>query len=228
MSSEKEQANELLGHRSRCRERLLSEGAQSFDDTELLEMLLFYAVARADTKKLAESLIEKYGSIDGVIRADIDELAKFPHLKDGARVLFTLLNEVFSRSAVCVGDKDLLESEKLKLYLLDLYRERVNETVYALYFAADGEFIGKQVIFRGGINSARFSLRTITEGIIRIGGKTVVLAHNHPSGSLIPSTDDVISTKRIASHLAANEIELLEHYIVGKDDVVGILYPNKS
>ena len=51
------------------------------------------------------------------------------------------------------------------------------------------------------------------------------LAHNHPSGSLIPSSEDIISTKRIAAHLAANEIELLEHYIVGKDDVVGILHP---
>ena len=124
-----------------------------------------------------------------------------------------------------MGDKDLLEGDKLKEYLLDLYRERTNETVYALYFASDGEFIGKQVVFHGGISSAKFSLRTITEGIIRIGGKTVILAHNHPSGSLVPSNDDVISTKRIAAHLAANEIELLEHYIVGKDDIVGILNP---
>ena len=225
MAPVKDKANDNSGHRSRCKKRLLSEGAKGFSDTELLEMLLFYAVPRVDTKGIAEALIEKYGSLNGVIRADLDELTEKPLLKDGARVLFSLLNEVSSRATVCAGDKDLLEGEKLKEYLLDLYRERVNETVYALYFAADGEFIGKQVIFRGGISSAKFSLRTITEGIIRIGGKTVILAHNHPSGSLIPSSEDVISTKRIAAHLAANEIELLEHYIVGKDDVVGILHP---
>lgn len=225
MAPDKDKVNDNTGHRSRCKKRLLSEGAKGFSDTELLEMLLFYAVPRADTKGLAEALIEKYGSLNGVIRADLDELTSIPVLKDSARVLFSLLNEVSSRMTVCAGDKDLLEGEKLKEYLLDLYRERVNETVYALYFAADGEFIGKQVIFRGGISSAKFSLRTITEGIIRIGGKTVILAHNHPSGSLIPSSEDVISTKRIAAHLAANEIELLEHYIVGKDDVVGILHP---
>ena len=79
-------------------------------------------------------------------------------LKDSARVLFSLLREIFERSAVCVGDKDLLEGDKLKEYLLDLYRERTNETVYALYFASDGEFIGKQVVFHGGISSAKFSL----------------------------------------------------------------------
>ena len=225
MAPEKDKKINNAGHRSRCKKRLLSEGAKAFSDTELLEMLLFYAVPRADTKCIAEALIEKYGSLNGVIRADLDELTEMPLLKDGARVLFSLLGEVLARTGVCVGDKDLLEGEKLKEYLLDLYRERVNETVYALYFAADGEFIGKQVIFRGGISSAKFSLRAITEGIIRIGGKTVILAHNHPSGSLIPSSEDIISTKRIAAHLAANEIELLEQYIVGKDDGVGILHP---
>lgn len=227
MAPEKDKKNNTAGHRSRCKKRLLSAGAKDFSDVELLEMLLFYAVPRADTKHIAESLIEKYGSINGVVRADMDELTAVPHLKDGARVLFSLLREVFARTAVCVGDKDLLEGERLKEYLLDLYRERVNETIYALYFAADGEFIGQQVVFHGGISSAKFSLRTITEGIIRIGGKTVILAHNHPSGILVPSSDDIISTKRIAAHLAANEIELLEHYIVGKDDVVGILHPNR-
>ena len=182
---------------------------------------------RADTKSIAEDLIEKYGTLSGVIRADLEEIAAIPHLKDSARVLFSLLSETIARTAVCVGDKGLLEGERLKEYLLELYRERVNETVYALYFAAEGEFIGQQVVFHGGISSAKFSLRTITEGIIRIGGKTVILAHNHPSGILVPSSDDIISTKRIAAHLAANEIELLEHYIVGKDDVVGILHPNR-
>ncbi|MBR5779821.1 MAG: RadC family protein [Clostridia bacterium] len=226
METEKDKVNDTLGHRSRCKKRLLSEGAKSFSDTELLEMLLFYAVPRADTKPIAEALIEKFGSLNAVIRADLDELTSVPMLKDGARVLFSLLDELFARTGVCIGDKDLLEGEKLKEYLLDLYRERVNETVYALYFAADGEYIGKQVIFRGGISSAKFSLRAITEGIIRIGGKTVILAHNHPSGSLVPSSDDIISTKRIAAHLAANEIELLEHYIVGKDDVAGIMHPD--
>ena len=227
METEKDRTNDTSGHRSRCKKRLLSEDAKNFSDVELLEMLLFYAVPRADTKGIAEGLIEKYGSINGVVRADLDDITQIPLLKDGARVLFSLLREVFARSAVCVGDKDLLEGDKLKEYLLDLYRERVNETIYALYFAADGEFIGKQVVFSGGISSARFLLRTITEGIIRIGGKNVILAHNHPSGSLVPSSDDVISTKRIAAHLAANEIELIEHYIVGKDDIAGILYPNK-
>ena len=227
MQAEKDKANDILGHRSRCKKRLLSEGAKIFSDVELLEMLLFYAVPRADTRPIAEALIQKFGSLNGVIRADLDELTSVPMLKDGARVLFSLLGEIFARTGVCIGDRDLLEGEKLKEYLTDLYRERTNETVYALYFDAEGEYIGKQVIFRGGISSAKFSLRAVTEGIIRIGGKAVVLAHNHPSGSIIPSFDDIISTKRIAAHLAANEIELLEHYIVGKDGVMGIMNPEK-
>lgn len=81
------------------------------------------------------------------------------------------------------------------------------------------------MIFHGNVNSARFSLRKVTEGVIRVGGKAVILAHNHPSGNLTPSQDDIISTKRIAAHLMANEIELIEHYIVSGDNAIGILNP---
>ena len=95
--------------------------------------------------------------------------------------------------------------------------------VYALYYNLSGAFVGKQMVFSGDISSARFSLRTITEGVIRAGGKTVILAHNHPSKSIVPSEDDILSTKRIAAHLNANEIDLVEHYIIGGEKCVGIL-----
>ena len=109
----------------------------------------------------------------------------------------------------------------MKKYIPSLDKEISVETVFAMYFAKSGNLVGKEVIFRGDISSARFSLRAITEGVIRAGGTGVVLVHNHPSDILVPSDDDIISTKRIAAHLAANDIELIEHYIVGKTDAVG-------
>ena len=70
--------------------------------------------------------------------------------------------------------------------------------------------------------------RTVTEGVIRSGGNAVILAHNHPSNVLVPSGDDIISTKHIAVHLAANDIDLIEHYIVGKTDCVGFFAENNG
>ena len=222
MSSEKEQNITHEGHRKRCKTRVLTDGCMKMSDVDLLEMLLFYSVPRVDTRKQAESLINKFGSLQGVLNADKDEIAKHAGLKESTEILFALLRETVSRVAVKEDNSTLLEGDNIKKYLIELYRGSAAETVYALYFGADGSFLGKQLGFRGGISSARFALRTVTEGVIRIGGKSVVLAHNHPSGILVPSGDDIISTKRIAAHLAANDINLIEHYIVGKDDCVGI------
>jgi len=222
MNPEKEQKVSHDGHRQRCKTRVLTDGCRKMTDIDLLEMLLFYAVPRIDTRKQAEELINKFGSIEGVINAESDELTKLVGLKENVKVYFELLHETVSRVSVRENDTTFLEGDNLKKYLIDLYKNVTAETVYALYFGTDGSFLGKQLVFRGGVSSARFSLRTITEGVIRIGGKSVILAHNHPSNVLVPSGDDIISTKRIAAHLTANDINLLEHYIVGKDDCVGI------
>lgn len=220
MNPENEQSKNTDGHRKRCKERLLSEGGSNMSDTDLLEMLLFYAVPRKDVRAQAEALIEEFGTLDGVLNAESERITKLADLKNGAEILFSLLREVVSRTKVIEGDSCLLEGDRLKNYLIEIYHGKEAETVYALYFGEDGSYLGKQVVFRGDISSARFSLRTITEGVIRVGGKSVVLAHNHPSNVLIPSNDDILSTNRIAAHLAANEINLIDHYIVGKEDAV--------
>ncbi|MBR2901124.1 MAG: JAB domain-containing protein [Clostridia bacterium] len=213
------------GHRQRMRMRFENEH-ETMTDVDIVEMLLYYAVPRADTRKQAQALVDVFGSLEGIIAADFGEISKISGLKDSAETLFSLLREAIKRSGVKSASHSVLEPEKLKKYLVGLYKGASAETVYALYFSADGELVGKQLVFRGDVSSARFSLRTITEGVIRAGGNSVVLAHNHPSGSLVPSGDDLITTKRIAAHLAANDITLIEHYIVGNDDCAGILKVN--
>lgn len=220
-----EKGKELFGHRKRLRERLVENGGSKLSDTDILELLLFYAVPRRDCRDIAEAIIEKYGTLEAVLDTDPKELTEFKYLKDGAQALFALIGEVVRRTALIEREGFMLNGNRLKSYLIELFREKEEETVYALYFAEDGCYLGKQVICRGGISSTRFSLRKITEGVIRVGGKSVVIAHNHPSGLLVPSNDDVYSTKRIAAHLSANEIDLLDHYIVGTHDAISIFKP---
>lgn len=215
------------GHRKRMRTRLLQKGSANLTEAEILEMLLYYVVPRTDTRKQAEELIEKFGSLEAVLNADLKSISEISGLKEGAEVLFSLLRETVMRYNGMRTEPSLMEDERLKKYLIELYKGVPVETVYALYFAPDGKLAGKQIIFRGGISSVRFSLRTITEGVLAAGGHYVVLAHNHPSDRLVPSQDDILTTKRIASHLAANEVELVEHYIVGNDDCIGMFSIDK-
>lgn len=209
------------GHRKRKKDLILKKGSSSLSELDLLEVLLYYAVPRADTRPIAEKLLEAFGSVEAILEADQGEISKIDGIKDSGEMLFILLREVLSRYGKTGASPSLLEPELMKAHLLRLYEGITAETVYALYFTHDGQFIDEQLIFRGGVNSAKFSLRLVTEGVFRAGGNAVVLAHNHPSGSLIPSSDDIMSTKRIAANLAANDITLIEHYIVGKNDCVG-------
>lgn len=210
------------GHRSRMKKQVLEHGASKLNETELLEMLLYYVLPRCDTKEHATKLLEKFGSFEDILGLKVGSLNTISGLKDNAEVLFILLREVVSRYGIKPTDISIHSPQTVKSYLIDLYKNAKEETVYAVYFNADGSHVSTQLIFRGGISSARFSLRAITEGAIQSGSNSLILAHNHPSGKLVPSGDDVISTKRIASHLAANDINLIEHYIVGKNDAVGM------
>ncbi len=209
------------GHRQRMKSRLLKNGSAGLDELDLLEMLLYYVVPRIDTRDMAITLLDRFGSIEGILDAEQGKVSETAGLKDNAEVLFVLLRELFLRYGGTKSQASILEPEKMKQYLVDIYKGITAETVYALYFSESGELVGKQPIFRGEISSARFSLRAVTEGVIRSGGCSVVLAHNHPSDVLVPSEDDILSTNRIAAHLAANDIELIEHYIVGSNDAVG-------
>lgn len=208
--------------------KLLTRGGANMSDAEILEMLLCYAVNNEDAGGIAEELIKEYTTISCVVQSNSDDIIKKYGLGTEAKLLLMLLNEMILRTAILQSDKNLSEKENLRDYLLDLFHGKTTEIVYALYFAADGGFVGRQLIYHGKISEVNFSLRRITEGVFRVGGKSVILAHNHPSQILVPSYDDYISTKRIAAHLEANEVTLIDHYIVGDGRIVGILHPDKD
>ncbi len=214
------------GHRQRRKAYVLKHECDNLTDSELLEMLLFYAIPRVDIRVQAEQLIAEYGTIENVLNAESESLRKKTGIKDNTEVFFKLLREVSKRCGEAVRDELPLEPARIKEYLIDLFREAEAETVYALFFTPEGRLAGKQIVHRGSLNEVRFRMRNITEGAIRSGGTFVVLAHNHPSDILVPSEEDIIATKRIAAHLAMTDIELIDHYLVGKNDCVGILKMN--
>ena len=214
-----------LFHRQRLKERYLREGAQSLDDKTLLELLLSYALPRIDTRPIAAVLLDKYGSLPRVLSASPDELVKTAGIKQHTAILISMLPELSRRflSGNSADSLSLREQEIACEYLRGCFAGFKEEHVFLLCLDTYGALTERRLLHRGSINSAAFSMRLITEAAISTSCGHVILAHNHPNGSALPSDEDIYTTQRIAAALRINDIELVEHYIVAGDRCTPIM-----
>lgn len=210
------------GHRQRLKQRFLEEGLDHFSQVQVLELLLFYAIARKDTNPIAHALLDRFGSLAQVLEAPVEELRKVPGVGDSAATLIHLAKElgryyqVSRGSNVCI----LPTLDDCAHYLIPYFYGRTLETVYLLCLDAKCKVLCCREIGEGSVNSAGISVRKVVETALGANASSVVLAHNHPSGLAIPSNEDIHTTRRIAAALRSVEIQLVDHIIVGDEDYI--------
>ena len=212
------------GHRARVKQRFREEGLDHFTDIQALELLLFYAVPRADTNPIAHRLLEHFGSLSQVLEASVEELCKVQGVGENGALLLTLIPQmgrfymVDRSSRITV----LPTLEQCAEYLVPRFFGRKVETVFLLCLDAKCKLLCCKELGEGGTNSTGISIRKVVETAIGVNASTVVLAHNHPSGVAVPSPEDIQTTRRIAMALQAVEITLADHIIVADNDYVSI------
>lgn len=203
------------GHRSRLKNRFLEEGLDSFEDHQILELLLFYAIPRKDTNELAHSLIKKYGSLSGVLEADPKDMAKTPGLGENSAILLAIipsLARIYMKDRW--GSRPALNSTaKAGEYVLTLFAGRTYEVFYVICLDAQHKVIYPALVHEGTIDQAPIYPRIIVETALRHKAHSVILAHNHPGGSPTPSPQDIEVTKRIRMALEQISISVLDHII---------------
>ncbi len=203
------------GHRSRLKNRFLEEGLDGFEDHQILELLLFYAIPRRDTNELAHYLINKYGSLSGVLEADPKDLASTPGLGENSAVLLALipsLARIYLKDRW--GTRPVLNSTaKAGEYVLSLFAGRTYEVFYVICLDAQYNVIYPALVHEGTIDQAPVYPRIIVETALRHKAHSVILAHNHPGGSATPSPQDIEVTKRIQVALEHISISVLDHII---------------
>ncbi|MBQ6890712.1 MAG: DNA repair protein RadC [Oscillospiraceae bacterium] len=216
--------NSSAGHRSRVKARYKAEGLDNFKDFHALELLLFYAIPQKDTKPLAKELISRFGSFPLVLEAPMEELMKVEGIGENAALFLKLVADA-GRYYQVKKEADvriLADAESYGRYLVPRFQNLRHETVMLLCLDAKCKLLCCREIAQGSVNSANISTRSIAEIALSVNASTVVLAHNHPSGLAIPSREDIVTTQRLASALAAVDIYLADHIIVADDDYVSI------
>lgn len=224
------------GHRSRLRERFNSYGLDNFNDLNVLELLLFYAIPRRDTNELAHALLEHFGSLDAVFEASFHELRAVPGIGDNAATLITLVPEISKRCAVSRTRNltSFTSSSQAAQYLLPRLGSEKAEKALLLCLNPQKQLICCTEVGSGVVDSVNLNVRLVVESALKARASSVILAHNHPSGNPVPSRDDELITRRIREALQLVEITLDDHIIIGGQSYFSftdsglLLYPLSS
>ena len=210
------------GHRERMRQQLKTSGMDSLSDVQVLEILLYYAISRADTNPIAHALLERFGTLDAVLDAPQAELVKVPGVGEKAAQLISLIPQLERRHLLSRSRQQTILNTTVKCgrYLTPFFHGEQEEVVYLLCLDGKCKVIDCAPVHRGGINVAGISVRSIVKAALGCNATSVVLAHNHPAGIALPSPEDVQTTKILKQALDAVSIVLADHIIVADDDFV--------
>src|SRR5437870_10373268 len=207
------------GHRERLRERFYSAGPDALSDYELLEMALFPALPRRDTKPLAKALLKKFGSFAEVIHAPVARLREVEGIGDASVHQIKLLAAAASR----VAKGEIKRSIALSSWndVIGYCRSSMafadKEQFRLLFLDKRNQLIADEVQQTGTVDHTPVYPREVIKRALELSATALILVHNHPSGDPTPSQADIQMTKLIIDIAGPLGISVHDHIIVGKN-----------
>lgn len=205
-----------FGHRKRLKAKYLASCMKGWQDYEALEFALTFAIPRKDTKSAAKKLLARFKSLNSVINADVKELETIEGISKHSAIFLRFLRD-FSRfySEKEVMGRDIISSpEEAVDYLRVIIRDCADEEFHALFVDSRNRLIASENIHKGTVNKSVVYPRKIVERAIYHHCAGLILAHNHPAGTLKPSEEDIETTKAVNNALQTVDISLLDHIII--------------
>ena len=211
------------GHRKRLKAQFLAHG-EDFHDHQLLELLLCYAIPQGDVNDLAHELVERFGSLAGVLDASVEELKKVKGVGDHTAVFLRMLPAVLGRYQ---GARTRLSAiinspEEAYAWLEPYFFGARNEMVYVLCLDGKRQVLGVRKVAEGSIELAEVNTRRIAEEAIGLRAAQIYVAHNHVSNLAIPSQADWLTTDTLRGALRPIGIELIDHLVFVDGDMVSL------
>lgn len=223
MEQQNKKKNVHEGHRERMRNKYVNKGIEVFEQHEILEMLLFYAIPRKNTNDIAHRLLEACGLLSAVFDAPIDILMQ-QGLSYNAAVLLHMIPDLSRayQSDKFDNEEKIITDENIGKKMVHLFAGKNEECVYAFFLDAKGKEKYSGIISKGDASSAPLFSKDIVSIAARCKAVTVIIAHNHPSGVAFPSRADLEATADIADALDTIGIRLADHIIVADRDYISL------
>jgi DNA repair protein RadC len=206
------------GHRARMRQRLLKAGPDSLADHEMLEMILFIALPRRDTKPIARDLLTRFRTFGDVLGAPETELRTVEGVGEAGAAAIKLIQAAALRMMRqdLAAQPVLATWDRLTDYLTAAMGHERIEQFRVLFLDGRNKLLADEVQGIGTINHAPAYPREVVRRCLELHATAVVLAHNHPSGDPAPSREDVALTAEIAKAAATMGITVHDHIIIGR------------
>ncbi|HEY3636767.1 MAG TPA: DNA repair protein RadC [Rhizomicrobium sp.] len=206
------------GHRDRLRGRLLTRGAESLADYELMELVLFAAIPRRDVKPLAKELIDRFGSFADAVAAAPERLKDIRWLKENGIAQLKIVEAAAVRLAKTrITGKPALSSWNALLDYCTITMARAPEEEFrVLFLDRKNVLISDRVMNRGTVDHAPVYPREIMKLALELSASALILVHNHPSGDPTPSRADIEMTREIVEAARALRIAVHDHLVIGR------------
>ena len=211
--------------RLHVREKLLKCGAERLSDMELLAVFISSGSGKRSSLQLAHDLLKHLGDMREVLNADLSTFAEVQGLGLVRYVQLQAAREICRRSDF-IGLKretQLLDAHQTYAFLKRQLRDKKNEVFAALFLDSQHRVLAYEELFTGTINTAAIHSRPIIERTLKLNAAALILAHNHPSGLSDASHHDVELTERIRQALDLIDTRLLDHLVIGDNEVYSIM-----
>jgi DNA repair protein RadC len=205
------------GHRQRLRDRFLERGLDGFSDAEILELLLSFGTPRSDCKEPARAALKQFGSLAAVLEEPLAGLQEIKGIgpKNGFAVHF--IQAVAGRYLKDrLREKRYLHSSsEVRDYLLHSLRGLKKEVLTVIYLDSSHAILDSETVAEGSINVNTVYPRELVKKALDRNAAALIIAHNHPSGSLEPSAQDMQLTRTLWLLGSLMQIQVLDHIIIG-------------
>ena len=207
---------------ARPREKLLASGAAALADAELVALLLRTGFKGVSVLQLAQHLLDHFGGLAGLLHAQADDLKAIKGLGPAKRAELAAVIELARRAlAQELSHRPVFDAPaKVKDYLKLQLGERGHEVFAVLFLDARSRLLKFEEMFRGTLTQTSVYPREIVKRALALHAASVILAHNHPSGAAEPSKADEYLTQTLRNALRLVDVNVLDHFVVGADEVI--------
>lgn len=209
------------GHRDRLLNLVINAGIDNVSNIQAVEFILTYIFPRGDTNPLAHRLLDKFGTVAGILSADVVELCTVPGIGDRAAKRISMLPEIFAlytKSALSKKE-DLSNLSRIYDYCEDLLRLRNVEEVYIVGLNASLQVAGYRKLATGSVKSAGILPNDVVQFTCSVKPVAVVMVHNHPGGKALPSEKDYMAAVNMKRMFLTLGIKLVDSLVVGENGI---------